>query len=484
MATSFDANDPTASGMVLTFDDEFNSNDTSNTGVASGAQWANHLWYQSANPGAVSVADGVLSLAANGELETVNSSGQGFAQTYGYFEIDMKVPSGVGTWPAFWMMSQQHVVNGSAPAAEIDAIEGQGNKPYGYYTTLHYNTGGGGSAGPDQVNPMPNYAGDVSSTPLSDGYHRYGVLWSPDSNQITYYFDGKPISSSTVYSTTNSSPVMVLIDNWLGDIGWGGNSPTGQSYGPLNVDYVRAYQFSGQNPTAVAAQAVSPAAGQTDPTALASADGHGGSVTPPSDPPPSDPPPVNNAGPESANDTVVADTSHSIATAAGNVFGIDATGHVMLNGVSMPETHGVTELAYVGHTLYQEATSSNLWFSYNEASHSWSAPVSNPLPAGSTTPPADPPPMDPPPTTPTESANDTVVTDTGHSVTTAAGNVFGIDATGHVMLNGVAMPETHGVTELAYAGHTLYQEATSSNLWFSYNEASHSWSAPVSNPLP
>src|ERR1700733_4559281 len=119
-------NNPTASGMILTFDDEFDSNSTSADNVADNTLWSNHLWYDAADPGAISVSNGVLSLASNGELSSVNSAGQGFAQMYGYFEIDMKVPAGVGTWPAFWLMSQAHAQNAANPASEIDIIEGQG----------------------------------------------------------------------------------------------------------------------------------------------------------------------------------------------------------------------------------------------------------------------------------------------------------------------------------------------------------------------
>ena len=105
MAT-FNANDPTASGMVLTFDDEFDTASISSDSVADGTLWNDHLWYEAASDG-VTVSNGIATIV-NTNLSTVNSSGQGFAQTYGYFEADLELPNGIGAWPAFWLMSQAH----------------------------------------------------------------------------------------------------------------------------------------------------------------------------------------------------------------------------------------------------------------------------------------------------------------------------------------------------------------------------------------
>ena len=44
----------------------------------------------------------------------------------------------------------------------------------------------------------------------------------------------------------------------------------------------------------------------------------------------------------------------------------------------MPVTQAVTELAYVNGTVYQEATSQNLWWSFNESTNTW-AQTTDPL---------------------------------------------------------------------------------------------------------
>ena len=98
---TFDANNPTNSGMVLTFDDEFNSLSLSADGVQDGTTWTSHLWYE--QPGVdANVQNGVLNLLSDGQsvnMTTVDSSGQGFTQKYGYFEARIYAPGGTGTWP-------------------------------------------------------------------------------------------------------------------------------------------------------------------------------------------------------------------------------------------------------------------------------------------------------------------------------------------------------------------------------------------------
>ena len=93
---------------------------------------------------------------------------------------------------------------------------------------------------------------------------------------------------------------------------------------------------------------------------------------------------VGTAPPPSADGTVVLGTSGDIVTAAGNTYAIDAAGQITKNGAVLPITDGVTELAYVHGTLYQEATSAHMWWSYNEAADQWTV-TSDPLPSGAST---------------------------------------------------------------------------------------------------
>src|SRR5579863_1263322 len=135
---TFNANNPTASGMVLTFDDEFNSTTWSSDNVANHTLWTDHGInpQPSLNPADLAVSNGVLQISATnnngnwtwGSLQTVNSSVQGFSQKFGYFEADIKIPGGDGSWPAWWLLSTQHFTSGT-PASELDIMENAGKTP-------------------------------------------------------------------------------------------------------------------------------------------------------------------------------------------------------------------------------------------------------------------------------------------------------------------------------------------------------------------
>src|SRR6266852_3220506 len=287
-------------------------------------------------------------------------------------------------------------------------------------------------------------------TDTTQGFHTYGALWDPNSSSITWYFDGKVTMVQPKYDTTDGAAMFMDLLNTAGT-------------GDMQVDYVRAWQFSGQNPAAVTPDPVSAPFGQavTNGSLLP-----GASVTPT---------PAPSAGPVSADGTVVTGTSGTIVSDAHNVFAINAGGQITENGAVMTITGAVTELAYHNHTLYQEATSKNLWWSFNEATDTWT-PASNPL--ASTTPAPAPTPAP----TPATSADGTVVSGTSGTIVSDAHNVFAINAGGQITENGAVMTITGAVTELAYHNHTLYQQATSQNLWWSFNEATDTWT-PASNPL-
>jgi beta-glucanase (GH16 family) len=291
---TFNANNPTASGMVLTFDDEFDTASISNASGANGTNWTNHIWFHSATPQDFQVSNGVMNILGNNpndpwaaNMETVDSNGQGFAQKFGYFEADIKVSGGQGTWPAFWMFDANRTTNGNALGQEFDIMEGQGSVKNGYFGTIHSDTNNAGGQ-TDQQNAS-NFIN--SGFDISNGYHRFGLLWDPNSPNMTFYLDGKPVETVPKFADTDQNPMQLILGSGFGDIGLGSNGVNGSTPVPadVQVDYVRVYQFASQSPHAVQAQAVSTAAGNTDPVALANALGSGsssstagsGSSTPP-----------------------------------------------------------------------------------------------------------------------------------------------------------------------------------------------------------
>ena len=111
---------------------------------------------------------------------------------------------------------------------------------------------------------------------------------------------------------------------------------------------------------------------------------------------------------------------------------------------------------------------------FNNGSHNFSLPVTNPLNSL-------------PPTVSTASPNDTMVlAGSKAAITDAANNTWTINGSGQVAVNGTADTGTAQVTELAYVGGTIWQE-NSSNLWWGKTTPGAAWTPGAgtsTSPLP
>ena len=97
---------------------------------------------------------------------------------YGYFEARLKLPSGKGTWPAFWMMPKNYT---SWPACgEIDIMEEVGYRPNYVSSAIHCNSYNHG-IGTEKT------AEKYLSTAQSE-FHVYALEWTKD--HIKTYVDG------------------------------------------------------------------------------------------------------------------------------------------------------------------------------------------------------------------------------------------------------------------------------------------------------
>jgi len=65
------------------------------------------------------------------------STHEKFAQKYGYFEARIKIPSHVGTFPAFWLFHARRAWEGTQ-RTEIDIMENLGHAPHYIYNSFHY----------------------------------------------------------------------------------------------------------------------------------------------------------------------------------------------------------------------------------------------------------------------------------------------------------------------------------------------------------
>lgn len=98
-----------------------------------------------------------------------------YAQTYGIFSAVMKVPKGIGMWPAFWLLPQSKVW-----PPELDIMEVLGSDTTSLYTTLHTSSG--------------TSALKSKQVDLSLDYHEYTADWGPTT--INWYIDKKFVFSA------------------------------------------------------------------------------------------------------------------------------------------------------------------------------------------------------------------------------------------------------------------------------------------------
>jgi beta-glucanase (GH16 family) len=226
----------------LIWSDEFNTPgapDPAKWGYDLGAGgWGNNelQYYTNRSDNAV-VSGGTLKIIAKRE----NFSGSAFTSArllsrskfsfkYGKVEIGAKLPVGIGTWPATWMLGDNFLTAGWPACGEIDIMEHRGNDPNRIHGTIHYpgNSGGNG----------------IGATTLiqnaSTEFHKYSCEWTAQS--IRFMVDDR------VYFTTANNANLPFNQSFflLLNVAMGGNfggavDPAFVS-GIMEIDYVRVYQ--------------------------------------------------------------------------------------------------------------------------------------------------------------------------------------------------------------------------------------------------
>lgn len=211
--------------------------------------WYNHelQYYGRARLENTRVADGKLTITALKEKLTsaADYGGQSYTSgrlftrgkvdwTYGFFEIRAKLPCGLGTWPAIWMLGQ----NGDWPLlGEIDIMEHVGKKKGEILGTVHtgaYNHTIGTQKGASVMLPD-----------ACDAFHNYQMKW--DADQIVvgiddkYFFQFANSKDGDLKKWPFSAPQYLLLNLAIGgDLG----GPVDDTIFPvkMEIDYVRVYQ--------------------------------------------------------------------------------------------------------------------------------------------------------------------------------------------------------------------------------------------------
>ncbi|MES2538850.1 MAG: glycoside hydrolase family 16 protein [Pseudomonadota bacterium] len=222
-----------AAAYTLSFSEEFNSGFNTD-------RWNDKIWYEPSNPTKnYTVENGVLKIwpqrDASGQFfnRTINTDGK-YYQTYGYYEIEARLPVGKGTWPAFWLFN--HIGERSPEIDIMEAYAGGGPdsgwsnsqmQPTAYAPTIWKNAG--------------QLAGTktVQTPDLSAAFHKYALQWEPD--KMTFYFDGKEVYAADV---SIGDPMYIMLDLWFGSASGQPDQTTPQGKSnSYQVNYVRAWKF-------------------------------------------------------------------------------------------------------------------------------------------------------------------------------------------------------------------------------------------------
>lgn len=180
-----------------------------------------------------------------------------FTQKYGYFEARIRIPSHVGTFPAFWLHHQKRKYEGTR-RTEIDIMENLGHAPWYIYNSFHYFNNVSASFGGDPVFVKPQPEGQIfTGTDYSQNYHTYAVEWEP--GRVTWFIDGQKVSE-LFNSAVDYEELYIIMNLAIGGL-WtnfptssGGLGRDSNDFFPtqndlnnfanpaLEIDYVRVYK--------------------------------------------------------------------------------------------------------------------------------------------------------------------------------------------------------------------------------------------------
>ena len=159
---------------------------------------------------------------------------------YGRVEARMKMPVGVGTWPAFWMLGGDLLEGGRWPdCGEIDIMEFRGDISDRTTSALH---------GPNTPPGSGLGAAYMSFAPLSDGYHTYAIEWRK--NSIDFIVDGRVTGSYSSADTGTRGWVynqefFLILNLAVGGTYAGEEIDPEMNQAEFKVDYIRYYSVNG-----------------------------------------------------------------------------------------------------------------------------------------------------------------------------------------------------------------------------------------------
>ena len=158
---------------------------------------------------------------------------------FGRIEVRAKLPTGVGTWPAIWMLPTEWTYGGWPESGEIDIMEHVGYNPGVVHGTVHtkaYN------------HTIATQVGDtILVSDFNEQFHVYAIEW--DSTQIDFFMDDHPYFTfkndhKNDFTTWPFDQTFHLILNIAIGGNWGGEQGIDPALNEatMEVDYIRVYE--------------------------------------------------------------------------------------------------------------------------------------------------------------------------------------------------------------------------------------------------
>jgi len=240
-------------GYLLQWNDEFNG-DTLNLKYWNIETWwagayNNELQSYTKSQNNIGLNNGYLYLRAQKETP-FNPNQPGYTSgrittqdkvemQYGYWEIKAKLPSGVGTWPAIWMLNSKIDTIPWPNSGEIDIMEHVGYDENRVFFSIHNEDLFGDVHGTNQQ-------GVYYFEEIEDDFHTYSVEWNE--NEIKGFVDGVQYFNISKLSNSNysqwpyDSPFFLIINLAIGG-DWGGVQGVDNSIFPSSfiIDYARMF---------------------------------------------------------------------------------------------------------------------------------------------------------------------------------------------------------------------------------------------------
>lgn len=210
--------------------------------------WGNNelQYYQAGN---IAVKNGIMAIHAKrqnagGKQYTsarIRSTApeKGGSWTTGRFEARIKIPTGAGMWPAFWMLPTS-AKTGWPMSGEIDIMEAVGQEDEKVLGTIHY-----GESWPN--NSWTGGEIHKETGAWSDDFHVYAVEW--EKGEIRWYLDGALYSTKTAANMENpghwrfeENRFHILLNVAVGG-NLGGKVDDSMLPQSMQVDYVRVYEL-------------------------------------------------------------------------------------------------------------------------------------------------------------------------------------------------------------------------------------------------